>query len=340
MNSDLEAVCVTGASGFVGYHLCARLVARGYQVHAAVRDPKDEVKVSPLKTLGVKLFGADLNEEHSFDEALQGCQGLFHVASSVRLHAKDPQRQIVDPAVQGTLNVLRSARKAGSIRRVVQTSSIAAIVDNELPLNTTFDESVWNHSASLGREPYPLSKVLAERAALWFTESLPKTERWVLTSLHPSFVLGPLHSKTHLRSSPVLVRQLLRGSLPAIPDLIFGFVDVRDVAEAHLRAYEHPSPSSRYLCSNVSVSLPELASLLSELFPQSRVSTRTLPHILTYLTPLVDKRFSFHFLRKNLGKRRTLSNQRIKEELDISFRDFKESLRDCGRSMYAAGWIT
>lgn len=340
MTDRPSLVCVTGASGFIGSHVVQELLGRGYSVRAAVRDPADDAKTAHLRALGdVELVRAELLEQGSFDAALAGADYVVHAAASVQLTSKDPQREIVDPAVEGTKNVLRSAVEAGTVRRVVQTSSVAAIIDPTRPLGHTFDESDWNEAATVKDAPYDVSKRESERAAVAFLQGLPAEQRFELTAIHPAFVLGPVGAKVHLRSSPSLVRDLLRRTFPLCPSLAFGVVDVRDVASAHVDALEATEPGPRYVCSNESWWMIDIARVLAKHFPDRPVPTRRMPDPLMYLVSVFDKRLSVSFLRRNLGKRRELDNGRIRRELGVSFRPAEETIVDTARSLIDHGWV-
>lgn len=339
MTSSHSPVCVTGASGFVGSYVVRELLERGHEVRATVRDPQDAPKTAHLRAMGdVRLYAADLMDGSSFDEAFAGCRGVVHVASTVQLSAKDPQREIVDVAVNGTRHVLEAARRAGTVERVVLTSSMAAIVDPARPDGHLFTEADWNESANLRDNPYDVSKREAERAAFAYHAGLPEAERFTLTAVHPSFVLGPVLSKVHLKSSPSAVRTLLRRQYPACPNLSFAIVDVRDVAAAHAQALETPNPSPRHILTSEPLFMPEMARLLKRHFPDKPIPTRKMPDPVMYLAPLVDKRLSFGFVRRNLGKQRRLSNELARNELGVDFRPAEESLVDTARSMIDQGW--
>jgi nucleoside-diphosphate-sugar epimerase len=339
MDGQRSPVCVTGASGFVGSFIVRELLERGYEVRATVRDPKDASKTAHLRAMGdVRLFAADLMTQGSFDEAVAGCRGVVHAASTVQLSAKDPQREIVDVAVQGTRNVLESVARAGTVTRVVQTSSVAAILDPARPEGHVFTEADWNESADLRHSPYDVSKREAERAAVAFRMGLPEGERFELTAVHPSFVLGPVLAKAHLKSSPSAIRTLLRRQYPACPNLSFAVVDVRDVAAAHAQALEVESPAPRYIVTSEPLFMPEMARILKKHFPDKPIPTRKMPDLVMYLAPLVDKRLSFGFVRRNLGKQRVLSNDRARRELGLTFRPAEESIVATAQTLLDAGW--
>jgi nucleoside-diphosphate-sugar epimerase len=338
-NTAKGRVCVTGASGFIGYYVVRELLERGYHVVATVRDASNEAKTAHLhkmhQSIGgeMSLVSADLEVDGAFDEAIAGCDFVCHVASSVRLRADDPQKEIVDVALNGTKNVLESVAKAGTVRRLVVTSSIAAVADENRPKGHEYTEADWNESANLKESPYPLSKTLAEKAAWDFIEALPEDQRFEMTTIQPSLVLGPITAEVHLRTSPSVIHNLMDRSFPACPDLYFNVVDVRDVARAHVNALEVNNPSRRYICSYQEKSMRELAVALKECFPQRPIPTGHLPAWLMYIFAIFDKRLSWSYLRKSLGRKRLFSNRLIREELDIDFADLTTTLRDTGQAM-------
>ena len=329
-------VAVTGASGFLGSHIVRALMDHGHRVRALVRDADDPARTGHLRPMGeVELVSADLTERGSFDEAARGCDAVVHAASSTRLTAKDPQREIVDVAVGATRTVLEAAARTTSIGRVVQTSSVAAVVDNTLPDSHVFTEEDWNESSTLEQEPYYLSKTLAEREARRIRD---RTDGFTLVTINPGFVLGPVLARIHLRSSPALVRQMLRGRVPGTPRISMPFVDVREVAEAHVRAVEARSPSSRYICNADTIWTREIATILASRYPDRKISTRAIPDVMAWVGAFFSKQLSFHFLRTHLGRFRTIPGTRLTEELGIDYRPPHESIVDCAESIIGGGW--
>lgn len=337
-----QRVCVTGASGYIASHLVRLLLERGYRVRATVRNAEDETKTAHLRELAtasrhpLELFSADLLEPGSYDDAIQDCVGVFHTASPVLIVADDPQREIVDPAVRGTRNVLQSCRRAKTVKRVVVTSSVAAVAFSDRSSSRVFTEADWNDHASM-KQPYMVAKTHAERAAWDFQKKLPDEERFDLVAMNPAFVYGPLLSALHRKSSPALVLRLLRRSLPACPRLYFAIVDVRDVALAHVLAFERPEASGRYLLCNGGRWMQEMAKLLAGEFPDYPVPTGRLPNLLMYAAALLDKTVSFEYVRRNLGRATRFDGSRAPAELGFDYRPVDQTLVDTAQSFIDLG---
>ena len=343
-HADGRQVCVTGASGYIGSHLVRLLLEKGYRVRGAVRNADDQSKTQHLKDLvpdsahPLELVSADLLSPGSYDHAIAGCEGVFHAASSVRLTAKNPQRDIVDPAVKGTDNVLEACRRAGTVKRVVLTSSIAAVMGADRAASYVFTEADWNDQASL-KQPYVLAKTLAERRAWKFQEKLPEEERFDLVVMNPGFVQGPVLARAHRKSSPAFVRGLMMRSQPACPRIHFSLVDVRDVALAHVNAFERAEAKGRYLLVKGGLWMREMAKILAPKFPDYPVPTLPLPAPLVYVAALFDKRMSFDYLRRSLGKATRFDGSRAPKELGFTYRPLEQTLIDTAQSFIDLGLL-
>ncbi|KAM0008931.1 putative cinnamyl-alcohol dehydrogenase [Helianthus debilis subsp. tardiflorus] len=267
-----KTVCVTGASGFVASNLVKLLLQQGYSVKASIRSPNNPAKTEHLLKLdGAKerlhLFQADLLEEGSFDAAVNGCDGVFHTASPFLTAVSDPQTELIEPALKGTLNVLGSCSKASSVKRVVVTSSLAAVAFNTRPKTpeVVIDET-WFSDPDFCKEKklwYVLSKTLAEDAAWKFAEE----KGMDIVTINPAMVIGPLLQPT-LNTSAESIANLLKGS-ETYSNSISGWVNVKDVANAHIQAFEIPSASGRYCLVESVVHNSELVQILKKLYPSS-----------------------------------------------------------------------
>ncbi|KAL9333929.1 hypothetical protein Peur_074068 [Populus x canadensis] len=275
MSAEGKVVCVTGASGYIASWLVKLLLHRGYTVKATVRDPNDPKRTEHLLNLdGAKerlhLFKANLVEEGSFDPVVDGCESVFHVASPVLLGTNiDPQADLIEPAVKGTLNVLKSCAKFPSVKRVILTSSMASVAFNGKPLtpDVVVDETWFSDSAFCASNKlwYMASKTLAEEAAWKFA----KEKGIDMVTINPGFVIGPLLQPT-LKSSAELFLDRINGGAqgaPGLPSEIYRFVDVRDVAYAHIQALEIPSASGRYCLVGRVAHFSDAVKIAHELYP-------------------------------------------------------------------------
>ncbi|CAL5380285.1 unnamed protein product [Camellia sinensis] len=265
-----KVVCVTGASGYIASWLVKLLLLRGYTVKASVRNPNDPKKTEHLLALDgarerLHLFQADLLEEGSFDPIVDGCEGVFHTASPVHFSVSDPQVELIDPALKGTVNVLRSCAKFPSIKRVVLTSSMVAVICNrKMPTPGLHIDETWFSDPLFCKESklwYHLSKTLAEEAAWKFA----KENGIDLTVINPGWVIGPLLQPT-LNATVEVVLNVINGA-KSFPNASYRWVDVRDVANAHIQAFEIPSASGRYCVVNRVAHFSDVVKILHELYP-------------------------------------------------------------------------
>lgn len=229
-------ILVTGGSGFIAGYLIRQLVADGWRVNATLRSLGREGEVRRLLAVdegAVRFFAADLSADAGWSEAATGCSHVAHVASPFPLGPPRHEDELIIPARDGALRVLRAARAAGA-RRFVMTSSVAAIAYGHRERGQTrFTESDWTDSANPDADPYARSKTIAERAARdWVAAEGGGIE---YASINPSLVLGPVWSGDYA-TSVLAIEKLMNGSLPGLPDIGFGVVDVRDIADLHVRA--------------------------------------------------------------------------------------------------------
>ena len=260
-------VLVTGATGYVAGRLVEKLLSEGIVVHAAIRNPEDKDKTKYLDKLAsdlkgtIKYFKSDLLSEGSYDEAMKGCELVYHTASPFIRAVKDPQKDLVDPAKKGTRNVLDSANRTESVKRVVVTSSCASIYGDavdvlEMP-NNELTEEVWNTTSSLSHQPYSFSKTEAEKEAWAIAE---KQDRWDLVTINPSFVLGPGINPYGTSESFAIMKQLGNGDFKmGAPEFNIGCVDVRDLAVGHFQAGYTPEAKGRYILSGENSGFGQIA---------------------------------------------------------------------------------
>ncbi len=338
-----KPVCITGASGFIAAHIVRELLERGYQVRGTVRKSPENypfLLALPGASERLELVRADLLADGSYDQAVEGCDYVMHTASPYEINVKNPQTDLVDPAVNGTETILESCLKSGTVKRVIFTSSIAAITD-EPDSTKVFSEKDWNTMSSLDRNPYHFSKTVAELAAWDFI--MKKRPRFDLVTVNPFMVIGPSIGPS-LNTSNQIIRDIMTGVYPGIMDLNWGFVDVRDVARAHVLAMETDTASGRYLCSGEAMHMRELVALLKS----SGFNSFALPKIdLTgKVGTMLMKALSFTqpkdtgiYIRTTIGRTMRYDNSKIRRELGISFMPVKESLIETVNDMIKWGHL-
>jgi len=339
-----KPVLVTGATGYVAGWLVKKLLEEGLMVHAAVRNPNNKEKLAHLDKLvknspgSIKYFKSDLLQKGSYAEAMEGCELVFHTASPFITDVKDPQKDLIDPAVLGTENVLETANQTPSVKRVVVTSSVAAIysdaIDCHKAPNGILTEEVWNTSASINYQPYSYSKTLAEKKGWEMTE---KQNQWDLVCINPSFVMGPpLNLNGNTSESFNILKQMGDGTFKfGAPKMGIGLVDVRDVAEAHYKAGFTPEAKGRYITSAHNTNFYEMSLSLQDKFGKDfPVPKKALPKwLLMLIGPMANKLFSRKFIKNNINIEWKADNSKIRNELGIEFRAMKTTMEDAFQAL-------
>lgn len=334
-----KPVLVTGATGYVAGWIVKDLLEAGLTVHAAVRDPKNEKKLAHLNEMAskskgeIKYFKSDLLEPGSYKAGMEGCELVYHTASPFVTDIKDPQKELIDPALKGTENVINSVNEVDSVKRVVLTSSCAAIytdaIDCQSAPNNTLKEDIWNTTASLDHQPYSYSKMLAEQRA-W--EMNKAQSRWDLVVLNPSMVIGPAtNPSTATSESFKLLKQMGDGTMKSgVPNMGIGVVDVRDLAQAHLNAGFKEDANGRNILSGHNSNFLEMAQELHSMFGKEyKVPNKALPKwLLSLIGPMVNKAITRKFVKNNVNIEWKADNSKSKKQLGVEYRPLKESLRD------------
>jgi len=335
-------VLVTGGSGFLGAHCIVSLLGEGYRVRTTVRSLAREVEVRAMVKAGgveageaLSFAAADLTSDAGWTEAVSGCEFVLHVASPFPPGAPKHEDELIVPAREGALRVLRAAREAG-VKRVVLTSSFAAIGYGHAPTSRPFDESDWSDVTS-PQSAYAKSKTLAERASWDFVRSGGGLE---LSVVNPVGILGPVLGPD-LSTSILIVQRLMNGAMPGCPRLSFGLVDVRDVADLHLRAMTHPAAKSeRFLAMAGSfVSMQEIAKVLKARMGEAarRVPTRTLPNWLVRLVGLFDPTVAT--IVPELGKVKNATSQKARRVLGWEPRTSGDAIVATAESLLRLGLL-
>ena len=336
-----QRILVTGGSGFIASHTIAALLERGYSVRATVRD---QSKISAVETMvteagpggDLDFAVADLMSDDGWDDAVQGCDGLFHMASPFPMKLpRDPQA-LIRPAVDGTRRVLAAAERSG-IAKAVLTSSAVAISYGYGGRERPFDENDWTDPESSDVTAYVQSKTLAERAA-WDFVSQDGT-KLAMATINPGLVFGPILAKGH-GTSVGLIRRMMLGRYPGAAKIGFGIVDARDVADAHIRAFEtEAAMGERFACADRWMWFREIGAAVKDAFPKEgrKAPTRDLPSFAIRLASFLDK--SLKQILIELEQNRVIDSSKAKRVLGWSPRPAEDSIRATAESLIRFGLI-
>jgi nucleoside-diphosphate-sugar epimerase len=340
----MSKVLVTGGSGFIGSHCILQLLAAGHEVRTTVRSLKREGDVRALLKEGgaepgarLSFFAADLEKDAGWAEAVGGCEYVLHVASPLPPSLPKNEDELIVPAREGTLRVLRASRDAG-VKRVVQTSSFAAIGYGHPERKTPFDETTWTDPNAGDVQPYTKSKTLAERAAWDFIAR--EGGNLELAVVNPVGVFGPVLGPDY-STSILLVQRLMDGAMPGCPRLYFGVVDVRDVADLHIRAMTAPAAKGeRFLAvAGDFMSILEIAKVLKGHMGAfaRRVPTRQLPDWLVRLAAMRDP--AVKLILPELGKKKNATNEKARRLLGWAPRSNEEAIVATAESLVRLGLL-
>ena len=335
----MDKVLVTGATGFIGLHCIQQLLDQGYEVRGTLRTEtrKNEVKEAMKKhssnPQNLELVFTDLLKDEGWDEAVKGCKYVLHVASPLILETPDHEDDFIKPAVEGTLRVL-NASKANQIEKVVLTSSFAAIgYRNPVKI---YDETDWTNTESpIGA--YAKSKTLAERAAWDFMKELSDEDKFDLTVINPVAVTGPMLSDDIGTSNTLLVR-LLSGSMYACPRIHMGFVDVRDVAKAHIFSMtSEKTNNERIILVHKEMFFAEMGRILKSAGFEKSL-TRELPDFLVRLfLPLFTKQLGG--ITRLLGREVYTNKDKANGLFDWEYVSAEDSAIETAKQLESMGLI-
>ena len=336
-------VLVTGIGGFIAKHVALALLRDGYTVRGTVRTPTaaDEVRAS-LARHGADLerlsfVVADLDDDTGWELAIAGCEFIQHVASPFPLKTPDDRESLVPAAREGTLRILRHGLQAG-VSRIVETSSMVAMMYRaDRPAEITVREGDWTDPEWPSLSAYIVSKTRAERAAWEFLRAAGAENK--LCTVNPGFVLGPLLD-ARLGTSLEVIRLFMTGAYPAVPPVSFPVVDVRDLADVHVRAMTAPDTCGRRLiAAGETISMAAMAVMLRDAFPNRarRIPTRVLPPLVVRLLGLFDRQL--RTLRSDLGVVPHADSAYVTALTGIGFRPARESVVAAGQSLVDYGVI-
>ncbi|XP_010443586.1 PREDICTED: cinnamoyl-CoA reductase 1-like [Camelina sativa] len=323
MSIEREVVCVTGASGCIGSWLVHLLLHRGYSVHATVKNLQDEKETKHLEALEgaatrLHLFEMDLLQSDTVSAAINGCSGVFHLASPCIVdEVQDPQKQLLDPAVKGTINVLTAAKEAG-VKRVVVTSSISAITPSpNWPADKIKNEECWADQDYCKQNElwYPLSKTLAEKASWEFAEQ----KGLDVVVVNPGTVMGPVIPPS-INASMLMLLRLLEGCTETYENFFMGSVHFKDVALAHILVYENPSAKGRHLCVEAISHYGDFVAKVAELYPN-------------YNVPKLPRETQPGLLRAKNASKKLM-------ELGLEFSSMEEIIKEGVESLKSKGFIS
>ncbi len=345
-NQIMKTYLVTGASGYIASWIVKYLLEQGERVHGTVRSLKNADKISHLLDLQNKypeqlfLFEADLLNKESFSPAMKGCDFILHTASPFMISKiKDSNRDLIQPAKEGTHNVLTVANEFPEVKKIVVTSSVAAIYGDAADIgqtkNSQFTEEYWNTTSSEKYNPYQYSKTVAEREA-WKIANEQK--QWKLATINPGFVMGPSLSKRVDSTSVDMMRSLINGKYKSgVPDLYFGVVDVRDVAKAHILAASKENAIGRHICVSTTLPLLEMAKILREKYPKLPIPKSVAPKFILYLAgPLMG--FPWKFINRNVGIPFAFDNSKSLG-IGVIYTPIKDTLVDHAKQLLEDGLV-
>ena len=341
---DVPLVLVTGASGFIATHIVQQLLVKGkVKVRGTVRSLKNEEKIKPLQemvpdaTYPLELVEADLMNEESWKEAVRGCSYVYHVASPFPPQIPRDENEIIVPAVEGTLNVLKACAELGTVKRVVLTSSIAAISSGQT--DHEYTEADW--APEENAQPYPKSKTRAEKAAWDFVNKLEDDKKFELAVVNPALVAGPLLSiATSGSTSNASILRLLTNDLPALANVSFNIVDVRDVAAGHISAMEKAEAvGNRHLLTGQNLWMREIADIIAREFkPQGyAIPSFVMPKFGIWAAKFFDP--TAKMIYPMLDKRIQYSNERMRNILGVEPRDITTTILDTCYNLIELGVV-
>ncbi|SEH03723.1 Nucleoside-diphosphate-sugar epimerase [Nonomuraea solani] len=340
-----ERVLVTGGSGFIAGHCILRLLERGYDVRTTVRSLRREAEIRAVfEEAGMRrgdalsFVEADLTKDGGWAEAVEGAGHVLHVASPVHTENVKDENEVITPAREGTLRVLRAARDAG-VRRVVLTSAFHAVGFGHGRIDHVFTEDDWSPLGGPGVDAYGRSKILAERAAWEFIRA--EAGRTELTTICPVAVMGPVMG-TAVSGANRIVQRSLNGDMPGYPDMYVPVVDVRDVAAAHVAAMTAPGAAGqRFLVASGedAIAMKEIGAILRERFGDAakRVPTRSIPNVVVRLAALFKAEFKP--VAADLGYVKRVSNEKARRLLGLRPRTSLEAIIASADSMIAKSLV-
>jgi len=313
------AVLVTGASGFLGSHVVKELLSRGYSVKATTRSLSN-AKFLQEMTGNLEIVEMDLLNANQVAKAVIGCEDVIHCAATLPVGAKNAKRDIVDPSIIGTRNLVNAME---GVKRVVHTSSVAAIRSTKYENGRVFSNDDWCEDGSVKTNPYGYAKAGAEKIIRdW---ALERDVR--LVTINPSILFGPVLDKRHLKGSMEYLKHFVKGP-PFVLNVHINFVDVRDVAIAHVNALEMGENGGRYLIHSGGLWMREIGLLLREKRGGRKWVVRRAPNFLAYLVAIMHPSLKLRDVRSNIGSWVDYDSGATLEKLDIRLTPLEDTVVD------------
>ncbi len=330
----MKTILVTGGTGYLGSWVTKMLLESGNTVRLTVRNASKKEgysHLSNLQTSGkLEIWEADLEKNGSYNEAAQGADAIIHVASPFSLRFKDAQKELINPALNGTINVLEAANASSTVKKVVLTSSVAAIHGDNIDMKelgiSEFTEEHFNYSSNLNHQPYSYSKVLAEKKA-WEMEKVQS--KWKLVVINPSFIMGPTLNPKSNSESLHFMKEMIGGKyFLGAPVLSIGFVDVRDVAKAHILALESETASGRHILAERTENAYNFSKIIKNLYGSKyKLPLMQSPKFMMYL---VGWAFGLtnRFITRNIGYPIKLNATKSRETLGLKYTPLEATITD------------
>jgi len=328
-------VLVTGAAGFIGSHVVHLLLEKGFDVRATARNPGQAQFLEAFpknKGAALEIVRMDLLEMGSVIDAVNGCDIVIHCAAALMVGVRDPQRDVIDPSVLGTTNLCQAIKKAGCVQTIIHTSSVAAIRSTRHKNGHTFSSADWCDDATLESNPYGLAKAEAERVMRAFVRKQPGDKRPRLVTIHPSIVFGPVFQKRHTQGSMAYLKHFT-GRMPFVLHTFLNYVDVRDVANAHVSAINTGQNNARYILHKEGIWMQEIGRRLRTFMPNKKWAVICLPKPAAALLAIFHPKLTWRMVRSSLGRHLGYDVGGMEQELEIELRSSEQTLVDSIESL-------
>ncbi len=339
-----DLVVVTGASGYIGSHIVANLLSKGRNVRATVRDINDPERTEHLNKLPIGKNGSleivemDLLDGDSVNTAISGCKDVIHTAAAVIIKSKNPQKDIVDPSVIGTKNVLLAIEKNKGIENFIHTSSTAAIRPEKWEDGVVLTTETFAEDATLEVNPYGLAKYSAEMIVRNWHKQKNDLKKPRMVTIHPCMVFGPPLSPRHLRGSLSIIMMLVNRELPVLLPMQISIVDVRDVAEAHVRALTMGDDGGRYLTVAGEMMWSDISKALKKEFPERKWPFRQLSYYFALIVCAFHPRVSVSWAKSHLKNKLYWDATPAEKDLKMEWKSIDETLVDTIPNIIDNNW--